>query len=114
MLGALDSKLPVCVVGSSGARISRNPSIIFRPLITDNLYHLPIFCACAGKPLVFEEFGKNSTAPFDGGKADNQEREQVFSDVFKALQDSIKNGDVMRGAAYWMWDPIIQNESSPG
>lgn len=67
-----------------------------------------------GKPLVMEEFGKHVANPFDDNSNDANLREQTFSRVLSALQDSLSTGDVLRGALYWMWDPSLQSTSSPG
>lgn len=66
------------------------------------------------KPLVMEEFGKNSTNPFDYKSPDEPKRRQIFSTVFGKLQDSLKSGDILRAASYWMFDPSIQSTSSDG
>jgi len=67
-----------------------------------------------GKPLVMEEFGKNTTNPFDEQLKDQQVRNQTFSTVMSYLTDSLNSGGVLRGAVYWMWDPVIQSTNSPG
>lgn len=67
-----------------------------------------------GKPLVLEEFGKNSTNPFDPNTKDESIRRQTFSIAMDALQSSLKSGGILRAAQYWMWDPIIQSTNSPG
>jgi hypothetical protein len=67
-----------------------------------------------GKPLVMEEFGKHVANPFDDHSNDASLREQTFTTVLSALQDSLSTGDVLRGVLYWMWDPSLQSTNSPG
>ena len=67
-----------------------------------------------GKPLVLEEFGKNTTNPFDPNTADESIRRQKFSIALSALQSSLESGGVLRAAQYWMWDPVITSTNSPG
>lgn len=64
------------------------------------------------KPMVFEEFGKNATNPFD--PTDSQERTKYFSEVFDAFTTSLEADDAMRGVQYWMWDVALIDQTSSG
>jgi hypothetical protein len=50
-----------------------------------------------GKPMVFEEFGKNTSDPFNDNAADAGVRKRIFTEVFKGLQDDLDKGGIMRG-----------------
>jgi hypothetical protein len=67
------------------------------------------------KPFHLEEFGKNTTNPFDPN-ADGQEtkRRDTFNQVFSELTKSLENGNSFRAASYWMFDPILQSAQSNG
>ena len=67
-----------------------------------------------GKPLVMEEFGKNSTNPFDFSAPDEAKRTETFRTVFDTLQKSLDSAGVLRAASYWMFDPSIQNAQALG
>ncbi|KAL4549229.1 hypothetical protein Ndes2526B_g04261 [Nannochloris sp. 'desiccata'] len=66
-------------------------------------------------PLHLEEFGKNTTNPFDPD-ADGEEsiRRETFKQVFDELEQSLENGESLRAASYWMFDPILQSAESDG
>ncbi|KAL6781917.1 hypothetical protein ACKKBF_B09950 [Auxenochlorella protothecoides x Auxenochlorella symbiontica] len=65
-----------------------------------------------GVPLVVEEFGKNVTGHTEQELA--KARNPVFQAIFDLLEESIANDDVLKGAQYWMWDPLLVNERSEG
>jgi mannan endo-1,4-beta-mannosidase len=67
------------------------------------------------KPFHLEEFGKNTTNPF-GDESDGEEsiRRETFQLIFDDLEQSLENGESLRAASYWMWDPNLQSAESDG
>ena len=67
------------------------------------------------KPFHLEEFGKNTTNPFDPN-SDGQEakRRETFKTAFDELTKSLQSGNSMRAASYWMFDPNLQSPQSNG
>jgi hypothetical protein len=63
-------------------------------------------------PCVPTTTGKNTTNPYNDPNPDL--RRKYFSEVFDKFTKSVDVDDGLRGVAYWMFDPILQNENSPG
>ncbi|KAK2079251.1 hypothetical protein QBZ16_002942 [Prototheca wickerhamii] len=63
-----------------------------------------------GKPLVIEEFGKNVSS--HRAEEIEQERNPVFRNVFAHLNQSLVDDDILKGAMYWMWDPMLEGPAS--
>jgi mannan endo-1,4-beta-mannosidase len=54
----------------------------------------------AGKPLLFEEFGKK----LEGGDGDIAgQRDPVFRAAYKAIEDAIEASEPLLGSLYWQW-----------
>lgn len=60
-----------------------------------------------GKPLVLEEWSRNVSAHDENTIA--EDRIPTFQDVFQIFNTSVQNDDVLKGIAYWMWDPNLQD-----
>jgi len=62
-----------------------------------------------------EEFGKNTSSPFNPDDDEEQRiREDTFRLVFDQLEESLENGESLRAASYWMWDPNLESTDSDG
>jgi mannan endo-1,4-beta-mannosidase len=66
------------------------------------------------KPFHLEEFGKNTTNPFDPNAEGEAKRRDTFNQVFSELTKSLNSGDSLRAASYWMFDPTLQSPQSNG
>jgi mannan endo-1,4-beta-mannosidase len=54
----------------------------------------------AGKPLLFEEFGKK----LEGGDGDiGAQRDPIFRAAYKAIEDAIEDSEPLLGSLYWQW-----------